>query len=103
MDGGPGGKGNWVRKMNRHVDAKGEGPSEWREGSEWPMCIRGVAQGVSGVLGQKLGMKRGKARFLKDVGPVERFGYYTGAGKSLLCLRGRTGWSLGFMAEPHWC
>lgn len=43
MDGGPEGKGSWVRKMNRHVDAEGEGPSEWREGSEWPMCVRGVA------------------------------------------------------------
>lgn len=43
MDGGPEGKGSWVIKMNRHVDAEGEGPSEWREGSEWPMCMRGVA------------------------------------------------------------
>lgn len=94
MDGGLRGKESWVRKMNRCVDAKWEGPSEWREGSEWPMCVREVARGVSGVSGQ--GMKRGKGGFLKDVGPVEGFGHYTGAEEALAVSEGQDRLEFGF-------
>lgn len=36
-------EGSWVSRMNRRTGAKGDWPSEWREESEWPTCMRGAA------------------------------------------------------------
>lgn len=41
-------------------------------------------------------MKRGKARFLKDVGPVEGFGHYPGTGEALAVSEGAGRLEFGF-------